>query len=43
LIGSAGEKKRGILRRAAAKVGDKIAGDEFLGSSAAGLEMLEKA
>jgi thiamine-monophosphate kinase len=42
LIGSAGEKKRGILRRAAAKVGDKIAVTNYLGGSAAGLEMLGK-
>jgi thiamine-monophosphate kinase len=42
LIGSAGEKKRGMLRRSAAKAGDQIAVTNYLGGSSAGLEMLSK-
>ena len=42
VIGGAGEKKRNMLRRSAAKPGDKIAVTNSLGASAAGLEMLRK-
>jgi thiamine-monophosphate kinase len=42
VIGSAGEKKRGMLRRSAARPGDKIAVTNSLGASAGGLEMLQK-
>ena len=42
VIGSAGDKKRDMLRRSAAKPGDKIAVTNSLGASAAGLEMLRK-
>jgi thiamine-monophosphate kinase len=42
VIGSAGDRKRGMLRRSAAKPGDKIAVTNSLGASAAGLEMLQK-
>ena len=41
VIGSAGEKKRTLLRRSVAKPGDKIAVTNSLGASAAGLEMLK--
>jgi thiamine-monophosphate kinase len=41
-MGSAGEKKRGMLRRSAAKPGDLIAVTNYLGASAGGLEMLSK-
>jgi thiamine-monophosphate kinase len=41
VIGSAGEKNRNMLRRSAAKPGDKIAVTNSLGASAAGLEMLK--
>ncbi len=40
VIGSAGIKNKNILRRSAAKPGDKIAVTNYLGASAAGLEML---
>ena len=42
IIGSAGIKNQKMLRRSAAKVGDKIAVTNYLGASAAGLEMLKK-
>ena len=42
VIGSAGVKNRNILRRSAAKPGDKIAVTNSLGTSAGGLEMLSK-
>jgi thiamine-monophosphate kinase len=41
VVGGAGEKKRNMLRRSAAKPGDKIAVTNSLGASAAGLEMLK--
>ena len=41
VIGSAGVKNRNMLRRSAAKPGDKIAVTNSLGASAAGLEMLK--
>ena len=42
VIGSAGDRKRGMLRRSAAKPGDKIAVTNSLGASAGGLKMLQK-
>jgi len=42
LIGSAGPGNKNMLRRSAAKAGDKIAVTNNLGASAAGLEMLRK-
>jgi thiamine-monophosphate kinase len=42
LLGSGGDKKRGMLRRSAAKAGDQIAVTNYLGGSSAGLEMLSK-
>jgi thiamine-monophosphate kinase len=42
VIGSAGVKNKNMLRRSAAKAGDKIAVTNYLGASAAGLEMLSK-
>lgn len=42
LIGSAGDKKRGMLRRSTAKAGDQIAVTNYLGGSSAGLEMLKR-
>ncbi len=42
VLGSAGVKNARLLRRSAAKVGDKIAVTNSLGASAAGLEMLNK-
>jgi thiamine-monophosphate kinase len=42
VIGSAGDRKRGMLRRSAAKPGDQIAVTNFLGASAGGLEMMQK-
>ena len=42
VIGSAGVKKRGMLRRSAAQAGDKIAVTNSLGASAAGLKILKK-
>ena len=42
VIGCAGDRKRGMLRRSAAKPGDKIAVTNSLGTAAAGLEMLRK-
>jgi thiamine-monophosphate kinase len=42
VIGSAGHRKRGMLRRSAAKVGDKIAVTNSLGASAGGLKVLQK-
>ncbi len=41
VIGSAGDRKRGMLRRSAAKPGDKIAVTNSLGASAGGLKMLQ--
>ena len=41
IIGSAGVKNRNILKRSAAKPGDQIAVTNYLGASAAGLEMLK--
>ena len=41
VIGSAGERKRGMLRRSAAKPGDKIAVTNSLGASVGGLKMLQ--
>jgi thiamine-monophosphate kinase len=41
VMGSAGEKKRGMLRRSAAKPGDLIGVTNFLGASAGGLQMLQ--
>jgi thiamine-monophosphate kinase len=40
VIGSSGVKNRGMLKRSAAKPGDKIAVTNSLGASAGGLEML---
>jgi thiamine-monophosphate kinase len=42
LIGSGGSSNKNMLRRSAAKAGDKIAVTNSLGASAAGLEMLRK-
>lgn len=42
VLGSAGEKKRGMLRRGAAQPGDLIGVTNTLGGSAGGLEMLTK-
>ena len=42
VIGSAGAKNQKMLQRSAAKVGDKIAVTNYLGASAAGLEMMRK-
>ena len=42
VIGSAGDRKRGMLRRSAAKPGDKIAVTNALGASAGGLKMLQE-
>jgi len=42
VIGSGGPKNKNMLRRSAAKAGDKIAVTNCLGASAAGLEMLSK-
>ena len=42
VIGSAGDRKRGMLRRSAAKPGDKIAVTNSLGASAGGLKMLQE-
>jgi len=42
VIGSAGEKKRGMLRRSGAQRGDQIAVTNSLGASAGGLKMLQK-
>jgi thiamine-monophosphate kinase len=42
VIGSAGEKKRNVLRRSAAKSGDQIAVTNYLGASAGGLQMLNR-
>jgi thiamine-monophosphate kinase len=42
VMGSAGDQKRGMLRRSAAKPGDQIAVTNHLGGSAGGLEMLSK-
>ena len=42
VMGSAGDRKRGMLRRSAAKPGDKIAVTNSLGASAGGLKMLQK-
>ena len=42
VIGSAGAKNKNMLKRSAAKAGDKIAVTNYLGASAAGLEMLSK-
>ena len=41
VVGSAGDKNRNMLRRSAAKPGDKIVVTNSLGASAAGLEMLK--
>jgi thiamine-monophosphate kinase len=42
VIGSAGEKKRNVLRRSAAKSGDQVAVTNYLGASAGGLQMLNR-
>jgi len=42
VIGSAGDRKRGMLRRSAAKPGDQIAVTNSLGASAGGLKMLQE-
>ncbi len=42
IIGSAGDRKRGMLRRSAAKPGDQIAVTNSLGASAGGLKMLQR-
>ena len=42
VIGSTGENNKNMLRRSAAKAGDKIAVTNYLGASAGGLEMLNK-
>jgi thiamine-monophosphate kinase len=42
VIGSSGANNKNMLRRSAAKPGDKIAVTNYLGASAAGLEILRK-
>jgi thiamine-monophosphate kinase len=42
VLGSAGVKNNRVLRRSVAQAGDKIAVTNYLGASAAGLEMLSK-